>query len=59
MALLPIIPPQFQADYQEYDREITLRKTRLGCILGIVLVPVPVTEGLPATNVIGRNVLKD
>jgi two-component system sensor histidine kinase PhcS len=33
------IPPEFRAAYQEYDREITIRKTRLGCFLGIVLVP--------------------
>jgi two-component system sensor histidine kinase PhcS len=33
------IPPEFRAAYEEYDREITIRKTRLGCFLGIVLVP--------------------
>jgi two-component system, sensor histidine kinase PhcS len=33
------IPQEFLAAYQEYDREFTIRKTRLGCILGIVMVP--------------------
>jgi two-component system, sensor histidine kinase PhcS len=33
------IPKEFRADYQEYDREFTIRKTRLGCFLGIMLVP--------------------
>src|SRR6266403_5353763 len=33
------IPKEFLAAYQEHDREITMRKTRLGCFLGIVLVP--------------------
>jgi two-component system, sensor histidine kinase PhcS len=33
------IPREFQAAYQDYDREITIRKTRLGCFLGIILVP--------------------
>jgi two-component system sensor histidine kinase PhcS len=37
---MPIIPKEFLAAYQEYDREITLRKTKLGCWLGIVLVPI-------------------
>src|SRR6516164_9551697 len=40
MPLLPAIPQQFRAAYLEYDREITIHKTRLGCILGIVLVPI-------------------
>jgi two-component system sensor histidine kinase PhcS len=34
------IPQEFLAPYQEYDREITIRKTRLGCLFGIVMVPV-------------------
>lgn len=40
MPFIPAIPPEFRAAYQEYDREITIRKTQWGCILGIVLVPV-------------------
>jgi two-component system sensor histidine kinase PhcS len=39
MQFIPNIPKEFLAAYQEYDREITIRKTRLGCFLGIVLVP--------------------
>jgi two-component system sensor histidine kinase PhcS len=39
MQSIPDIPKEFLAAYQEYDREITIRKTRLGCFLGIVLVP--------------------
>ena len=37
---MAMIPQEFRAAYQEYDREITLRKTRLGCVLGMVMVPV-------------------
>jgi two-component system, sensor histidine kinase PhcS len=33
------IPKEFLAAYQDYDRESTIRKTRLGCLLGIILVP--------------------
>ena len=33
------IPQEFRDAYQEHEREITLRKTRLGCFLGIVMVP--------------------
>jgi signal transduction histidine kinase len=40
MPFIPAIPPEFRAAYQEYDREITIRKTQWGCILGILLVPV-------------------
>ena len=39
MQFTPNIPTEFLAAYREYDREITIRKTRLGCFLGIVLVP--------------------
>jgi two-component system sensor histidine kinase PhcS len=39
MQFIPNVPKEFLAAYQEYDREITIRKTRLGCFLGIVLVP--------------------
>jgi two-component system, sensor histidine kinase PhcS len=39
MQFIPNIPEEFSAAYQEYDREITIRKTRLGCVLGIVMVP--------------------
>jgi two-component system sensor histidine kinase PhcS len=34
------IPPEFRDAYQEYDRESTIRKTRLGCFFGIVMVPI-------------------
>jgi len=34
------IPQEFLAAYREYDRESTIRKTKWGCWLGIVLVPV-------------------
>jgi two-component system sensor histidine kinase PhcS len=37
---MQFIPQEFRAAYQEYDREITIRKTKWGCWLGIVLVPV-------------------
>jgi two-component system, sensor histidine kinase PhcS len=33
------IPQEFRAAYREYDREITIRKTKWGCWLGIVMVP--------------------
>ena len=33
------IPQEFRAAYQEHEREMTIRKTRLGCFLGIVMVP--------------------
>ena len=33
------IPQEFRAAYQEHEREITIRKTRVGCFLGIVMVP--------------------
>src|SRR5258708_2727400 len=36
---MQFIPKEFFNAWQEYDREITIRKTRLGCFLGIVLVP--------------------
>src|SRR5882724_9920653 len=36
---MQFIPKEFLGAWQEYDREITIRKTRLGCFLGIVLVP--------------------
>jgi two-component system, sensor histidine kinase PhcS len=36
---MPFIPKEFLAAYREYDREITIRKTKWGCWLGIVLVP--------------------
>ena len=36
---MQFIPKEFLAAYREYDREITIRKTRLGCFLGIILVP--------------------
>ena len=40
MPFIPIIPPELRADYLEEDREKTIRKTQLGCKLGIVMVPV-------------------
>jgi two-component system sensor histidine kinase PhcS len=33
------IPQEFRAAYREHEREITLSKTRLGCFLGMVMVP--------------------
>jgi two-component system sensor histidine kinase PhcS len=36
---MPTIPPEFCAAYAEHDRELTIRKTRLGCFIGIILVP--------------------
>ena len=33
------VPPEFRDEYREYDREFTIRKTRLGCFIGIILVP--------------------
>lgn len=33
------VPTEFLDAYQEYDREITIKKTRIGCFIGIVLVP--------------------
>jgi two-component system sensor histidine kinase PhcS len=36
---MQFIPQEFSAAYQQYDREITIRKTKWGCWLGIVLVP--------------------
>jgi two-component system sensor histidine kinase PhcS len=39
MQFIPTIPKEFRVAYKEYDREITIRKTRWGCWLGIVLVP--------------------
>lgn len=33
------IPPEFRAAYREFDRELTIRKTRLGCLIGLILVP--------------------
>jgi two-component system sensor histidine kinase PhcS len=37
---MQFIPPEFRAAFQEHDRESTIRKTQLGCIFGIVMVPV-------------------
>jgi two-component system sensor histidine kinase PhcS len=34
------IPQEFRAAYQEYDRETTIRKTQLGCLFGILMVPI-------------------
>jgi two-component system, sensor histidine kinase PhcS len=34
-----IIPPEFRTAYLEHERELTIRKTRLGCVLGAVFVP--------------------
>jgi two-component system sensor histidine kinase PhcS len=33
------IPSEFQAAYREHERELTIRKTRLGCVLGALFVP--------------------
>lgn len=37
---MPIIPQEFAEAWKEYDRETTIRKTRLGCLFGIVMVPI-------------------
>jgi two-component system, sensor histidine kinase PhcS len=37
---MQFIPPEFRGAYLEYDRESTIRKTRLGCFFGIVMVPI-------------------
>ena len=34
------LTPEVEAAFQEREREVTLRKTRVGCIVGIVLVPI-------------------
>src|SRR5678816_358620 len=36
---MPRVPTEFLEAYKEYDREITIKKTRIGCVIGIVLVP--------------------
>jgi two-component system sensor histidine kinase PhcS len=33
------IPSEFRAAHLEYERELTIRKTRLGCLLGAIFVP--------------------
>src|SRR5215831_2246396 len=33
------IPPEFREAYLAHERELTLRKTKLGCALGAVFVP--------------------
>jgi len=33
------VPTEFLEAYRDYDREITIKKTRIGCFIGIVLVP--------------------
>ena len=33
------VPPEFRAAYQEHERELTIRKTKWGCMLGAVFVP--------------------
>lgn len=37
---MELIPKEFAGAWHEYDREITIRKTRWGCFFGIVMVPV-------------------
>ena len=37
---MPFIPQEFSQAWKEYDRETTIRKTKLGCFLGIVMVPI-------------------
>src|SRR5690348_13769991 len=34
------IPKEFLAAWQDYDRETMIRKTKWGCLFGIVMVPV-------------------
>jgi two-component system sensor histidine kinase PhcS len=33
------ISPEIRAAYEEFDRELTIRKTRVGCALGAIFVP--------------------
>jgi two-component system sensor histidine kinase PhcS len=33
------LPPEFRAAYLEHERELTIRKTQLGCLLGALFVP--------------------
>jgi two-component system, sensor histidine kinase PhcS len=37
---MPIIPQEFSEAWKEYDQETTIRKTKLGCLFGIVMVPI-------------------
>ncbi len=37
---MEFIPKEFLAAWQDYDRETTIRKTKWGCIFGIIMVPV-------------------
>jgi two-component system sensor histidine kinase PhcS len=37
---MPIIPQEFSEAWKEYDRVTTIRKTKLGCLFGIVMVPI-------------------
>jgi two-component system sensor histidine kinase PhcS len=36
---MPTIPTEYRAAYREFDRDLTIRKTRLGCLIGIIFVP--------------------
>jgi len=37
---MEFVPKEFLAAWQDYDREMTIRKTRWGCFFGIVMVPI-------------------
>jgi two-component system sensor histidine kinase PhcS len=37
---MPYIPQEFSEAWKEYDRVTTIHKTKLGCLFGIVMVPV-------------------
>lgn len=36
---MQIIPPEFRAAYRKHERELTIRKTKWGCMLGAAFVP--------------------
>jgi two-component system sensor histidine kinase PhcS len=36
---MELVPKEFLAAWNEYDRDTTIRKTRWGCLFGIIMVP--------------------
>lgn len=37
---MELVPKEFLAAWQDYDREMTIRKTKWGCFFGIIMVPI-------------------
>lgn len=37
---MELVPPEFFETWKTYDRETTIRKTKWGCVFGIIMVPV-------------------